>query len=206
MFEINYQIASSPSTKVPLLATRVPLTNCVLTQPNASYQMTPLIISSSVFLFSLFPGLIILLIFQVISFLPCKQLNLLNLSTSSNSHFRLYQEFFFFENFQFYTSAQISLAAQLFAFNPSLTNIVTLEPYQTTKKLWNIKVMVMKIVFGALGTISKVLFKRLEQSKIGGRVDTDQTTVMLRSVRTLRRVLDGWEDLLSLTLKWKTIS
>ena len=74
------------------------------------------------------------------------------------------------------------------------------------KKLWNMKVTVVPIVIGALGTITKILLKGLEDLEIGGRVETIQTTDLLRMARILRRVLETWGDLLSLKLQWETIS
>ena len=68
------------------------------------------------------------------------------------------------------------------------------------KKLWNMKVTIVSIVIGALGTITKGLLKGLEDLEVGGRVETIQTTVLLRTVRILRRVLENWGDLLSLKL------
>ena len=66
--------------------------------------------------------------------------------------------------------------------------------------------MVIPIVIGALGTVPKGLVKVLEEMEIGGRAETIQTTILLRSTRILRRVLETWEDLLSLRLQWNTIS
>ena len=74
------------------------------------------------------------------------------------------------------------------------------------KKLWNRKATIMPIVIGALGTITKGLLKGLEDLEVGGRVETIQTTALLRTARILRRVLETWGDLLSLRLQWKTIS
>ena len=54
--------------------------------------------------------------------------------------------------------------------------------------LENIKVMVMPIVFGVLGTVTKGLVQGLEDLEIRGRVETIQTTALLRSARILRRV------------------
>ena len=68
------------------------------------------------------------------------------------------------------------------------------------------KVTIVPIVIGALGTITKGLLKVLEDLEIGGRVETIQTTALLRTPRILRRVLETWGDLLSLKLHWKTIS
>ena len=68
------------------------------------------------------------------------------------------------------------------------------------------KVTFVPIVIGALGTITKGLLKGLEELEIGGRVETIQTTALLRTATILRRVLETWGDLLSLNLQWKTIS
>ena len=43
---------------------------------------------------------------------------------------------------------------------------------------------------GALGTITKGLLKGLEDMEVGGRVETIQTTALLRMARILRRVLE----------------
>ena len=74
------------------------------------------------------------------------------------------------------------------------------------KKLWNRKVTIVPIVIGALGTTTKGLLKGLEDLEIGGRVETIQTTPLLRTARILIRVLETWGDLLSLKLQCKTIS
>ena len=68
------------------------------------------------------------------------------------------------------------------------------------------KVTIVPIVIGALGTITKGLLKGLEDLEIGGRVKTIQMTALLRTARILRRVLETWGDLLSLKLLCKTIS
>ena len=57
------------------------------------------------------------------------------------------------------------------------------------KKLWNMKVTIIPIVIGAFGTVTKGLLKGLEDLKIGGRVETIQTTALLKTARILRRVL-----------------
>ena len=74
------------------------------------------------------------------------------------------------------------------------------------KKLWNMKVTTVPIVIGAFGTITKGLLKGLEDLEVGRRVETIQTTALLRTARILRRVLETWGDLLSLKFQWKTIS
>ena len=57
------------------------------------------------------------------------------------------------------------------------------------KKLRNMKVTIVPIVIGALGTVTKGLLKSLDDLEIGGRVETIQTTALLRTARILRRVL-----------------
>ena len=74
------------------------------------------------------------------------------------------------------------------------------------KKLWNMQVIIIPIVVGAFGTVTKGLLKGLEDLEVGGRVETIQTTTLLRTARTLRRVLETWGDLLPLKLQWKIIS
>ena len=54
------------------------------------------------------------------------------------------------------------------------------------KKLWNMKVTIIPIVIGALGSIIKGLTQGLEDLEIRGRVETIQTTALLRSVRILK--------------------
>ena len=65
------------------------------------------------------------------------------------------------------------------------------------------KVTIVAIVIDALGTITKGLLKGLEDLEVGGRVETIQTTALLRTARTLRQVLETWGDSLSLKLQWK---
>ena len=65
---------------------------------------------------------------------------------------------------------------------------------------------IVPIVIDAFGTITKGLLKGLGDLEVGGRIETIQMTAMLRMARILRRVLETWRDLLSLKLKWKTIS
>ena len=68
------------------------------------------------------------------------------------------------------------------------------------------KVTIIPIVIGAFVTVTKELFKELEDLEVDGREETIQTTALLRTARILRRVLETWGDLLSLKLQWKTIS
>ena len=48
----------------------------------------------------------------------------------------------------------------------------------------------MPIVIGAFGTITKGLLKGLGDEEVGGRVETIETTALLRTARILRRVLE----------------
>ena len=52
---------------------------------------------------------------------------------------------------------------------------------------------------------NKGLLKGLDDLEVGGRVETIQTTALLKTSRILRRVLETWGDLLPLKLLWKTI-
>ena len=45
-------------------------------------------------------------------------------------------------------------------------------------------------VIGAFGTVTKGLLKGLEDMKVGGRVETIQTTALLITARILRSVLE----------------
>ena len=63
------------------------------------------------------------------------------------------------------------------------------------------QVTIIAIVIGAFGTVTKWLLKGLEDLEVGRRVETIQTTTLLRTARILRRVLDTLRDLLSLRLQ-----
>ena len=52
------------------------------------------------------------------------------------------------------------------------------------------RVTVIPVVYGALGTVSKVLERRLEELEIKRIMETIQTTVFLRSAKILRGVLE----------------
>ena len=68
------------------------------------------------------------------------------------------------------------------------------------------KVTIIPIVIGDFGTVNKELLRGLEGLGLGGRVETIQTTALLKTARILRRVLETWGDLLSLNLHWNPIS
>ena len=65
-----------------------------------------------------------------------------------------------------------------------------LDLVRELKKLWNMQVTIIPIVIGAFGTVTKGLLKGLEDLEVGGRVETIQTTALLRTARILRRVLE----------------
>ena len=71
------------------------------------------------------------------------------------------------------------------------------------KKSWNMKVTVIPIVIGTLGS-----HERIDKGTGGLSVQTEtiQTTPLMILARKLRRVSETWEDLLSPRLLWKTIS
>ena len=50
------------------------------------------------------------------------------------------------------------------------------------------QVTIIPIVISAFGTVSKGLLKGLEDLEVGGRVETIQTTALLRTARILRKV------------------
>ena len=58
------------------------------------------------------------------------------------------------------------------------------------KKLWNMKVTNIPIEIGAFSTVTKGLLNGLEDLKVKGRLETTQTTALLRTARILRSVLE----------------
>ena len=65
-----------------------------------------------------------------------------------------------------------------------------LDLARVLKKLWKMPVTIIPIVIGAFGTVTKGLLKGLEDLEVGGRVETIQTTALLRTAGILRRVLE----------------
>ena len=57
------------------------------------------------------------------------------------------------------------------------------------KNLWNMKVTIIFIMIVAFGKVTKGLLNGLEDLEVRGRVETIQTTALLRTARILRRVL-----------------
>ena len=58
------------------------------------------------------------------------------------------------------------------------------------KKLWDMKIVVIPVVIGALGTTPKILPKRLKDSGIKTNIGEMQKTVILNTARILRKVLE----------------
>ena len=58
------------------------------------------------------------------------------------------------------------------------------------RKLWNMRVMVIPIVNGAVGMVPKSLEIGLEELKIRGHIETIQTAILLRLTKILRKVLE----------------
>ena len=52
------------------------------------------------------------------------------------------------------------------------------------------KALIVPTVIGAFSTVTEGLLKGLKDLEVGGRVDTIQTTALLKTVRILRRVLE----------------
>ena len=67
-----------------------------------------------------------------------------------------------------------------------------LELARELNKEGDIKVMVILIIIGAQGNVTKGLVQGQEDLKITGWVETVQTTVLLRSARILKRVLETY--------------
>ena len=69
-----------------------------------------------------------------------------------------------------------------------------LERAKNLRKLWNMKVKIIPIAIGVLGTATERLLEGLEDLEITGQVVTIQPTKFLRPARILRRVLETWRD------------
>ena len=63
------------------------------------------------------------------------------------------------------------------------------------------EVTIKPIATGALNTVTKGLIQGVKNLEIMGRVETIQTTALLRSAKVLRRVMETQGDLMSLKLK-----
>ena len=58
------------------------------------------------------------------------------------------------------------------------------------KTLWNVKVTITPIVIGAFVTVTKGLLKGLEDLEVEERLETIQTTTLLRTTSIVKRVLE----------------
>ena len=58
------------------------------------------------------------------------------------------------------------------------------------KKVWNMKVAVVPLVVGALGTPAKALDKRLKTISRKTKITKLQKTVLIHASRVLRKVLE----------------
>ena len=65
------------------------------------------------------------------------------------------------------------------------------------QKLWNMKVTVISILIGALGTVTKGIVQGLDVFEIIEREETLQNISLFWSGKILRRILETWGDLLS---------
>ena len=66
----------------------------------------------------------------------------------------------------------------------------SLDLARELKTLWNMRVTIVPTVIGSFGTVTKGLLKGLEDLEVGGGVEIIQTTILLKTARILRRVLE----------------
>ena len=69
--------------------------------------------------------------------------------------------------------------------------MIYLDPARALKDLLDMKVTVIAIITGALGTIFKVLIRELEELEFGSLVKTIHSTLLLRLARILKRFVDA---------------
>ena len=74
------------------------------------------------------------------------------------------------------------------------------------RQLWNMRVTLIPIVIDALVRFIKGLERGLEELGIRGRIETIQSTAILRSATILTSVREIWGDLLLLRIQWNAIS
>ncbi len=69
-----------------------------------------------------------------------------------------------------------------------------IEKYQDLarelKKLWNMKVVIIPVIIGTLGTTPKNIRKRMDEIGIKIRISDLQKTTVIHSARILRKVLE----------------
>ena len=68
--------------------------------------------------------------------------------------------------------------------------------------LWNMKMTVIPIVVGGIGTIPMNQDERLGELEIRERTEIIDTTALQKLALLLRRVLEIWRDLLILRFQW----
>ena len=56
--------------------------------------------------------------------------------------------------------------------------------------LWDFPILIIIMIIIIIGTVTKGLLKALEDLEVGDRVETIQTTALLKTARILRRVLE----------------
>ena len=80
-----------------------------------------------------------------------------------------------------------------------------LRPCLRRKKPWNMRVIAISIIFGALGLVAHELEKGRKRWGIRERIETIYTSALLRSFKILSTVPETLVDFLSLRLLGKTI-
>ena len=68
------------------------------------------------------------------------------------------------------------------------------------KKLWDMKIVVIPIVIGVLGTTPKMLPKQMTDIGVKTNIGEFQKTIILNTARILRKVLEIWSVLLTTKL------
>ncbi len=77
----------------------------------------------------------------------------------------------------------------------SSANLPRLHTCENNVPFWDFKefavtVTIIPVVIGAFGTVTKGLLKGLEDLEASGRVETIQTTALLKKATILRRLLE----------------
>ena len=67
---------------------------------------------------------------------------------------------------------------------------IYLDLARELKKIWNMKVTSIPIEIGGFGTVTQGLLKGIVNLETRGRMDSIETTALLRSAIILRRVLE----------------
>ncbi len=75
------------------------------------------------------------------------------------------------------------------------------DPVRESKKIWNMKVVIIPVIIGTLGTTPKNICKRMDEIGIKIRTSELLKTTIIHTARTLRKVLEIWGVLLTLNLQ-----